>query len=250
MMQSSWDVFTGTFNDEPAFVLVDSGFLGAAPLASHSDLVLCRIPVRALAEDRFPTPAAFEIIYRFEDGLNALLGEAGDYYYVGRLGMPQQVMFHIYTNRAADLVDAINSSDMLRSISEFRCDVMPDPTWDAYRDVLLPGPETRNNVENEKVRQGLISNGDDLTTPRTVDHFAYFESVDGLNTFRHVVADAGYDIVEAAAVRNDRGLFALSFAKSQNPAELDPVTWSLHLIAEKHGGIYDGWACPVVRPAK
>jgi regulator of RNase E activity RraB len=250
MMQSSWDMFTGTFNDAPAVVLVDSGFMGSAPLASHPDLVLCRIPVRALTEDRFPTPAAFEIIYRFEDGLNAVLGEAGDHHYVGRLGMPHQVMFHIYTNRPADLVDAINSSELLLSISEFRCSLMPDPTWDAYRDVLLPGPETRNNVENEKVRQGLISSGDDLTMPRTVDHFAYFEDIGGLNAFRHVVAGAGYDIVEAAAIRNDQGLFALSFAKNQNPSELDPITWSLHLIAEKHKGLYDGWACPVVRATK
>ena len=35
-----------------------------------------------------------------------------------------------------------------------------------------------------------------------------------------------------------------------DPADITPDTWTLRLIAERHGASYDGWTCEVIRPER
>jgi hypothetical protein len=106
---------------------------------------------------------------------------------------------------------------------------------------------TRNDFENEKVREGLRQNGDDCRTPRLVDHYAYFGDIASLRNYREYVESNGYQIIRESSDDEEDSLWLLLFSKLQRLTELDPITSELQAKAESLDGEYDGWECDVVR---
>lgn len=249
-MDGAWDFYLRQVENRPAYIMVDSALASFAPLKTHPDLVNCRIEVKSFREDGLPDQKAFKAIYGFEDVANKVAQKSGQNIYAGRFGIANHVTYHFYAIAGDALIKGLEMSPELIAITPFVCTSQNDSGWSVYLATLLPSPTERDGIENTKVREQLLKAGDNLTALRAIDHFAYFESTAGLNAFRSAVEQQGYKIVEAAKVLNDQGLFALSFTKDQSPAEIDPITWELGLLAKSHRGQYDGWACPVIRSTK
>src|SRR5690606_16060455 len=66
----------------------------------------------------------------------------------------------------------------------------PDPQWTYYRELLLPDAERRQWMDDRRLVQVLREQGDALSTPRRVDHWANFASAEARDRF---VAHAGRD---------------------------------------------------------
>jgi uncharacterized protein (TIGR01619 family) len=249
-MDASWDVYTTQIQDKPAFVMVDSALANMAPLKTHPDLVECHIVVNSFRENGFPDKQSFEKIYGFEDVAGVIAKKSEANIYAGRRGIGGEVAYYFYTGSSKTLIKDFETSAELKAVIPFVCSSQSDLMWFAYFDYLYPKPEVRNKIENTKVRDQLLKAGDDSTAMRQVDHFAYFKTTDGLKTFKKTIESAGYTIVATSNEPDERGFWALSFSKSQIPAEIDPITWVLSEMATSAGGLYDGWACPVVSTTK
>jgi uncharacterized protein (TIGR01619 family) len=244
-VDSAWDVYTTQVEDKPAFVLVDSGLARYAPLKTHPDLVTCRIPINSFHENGFPSKEEFKIIYSFEDKLTPIAKSPNDIY-AGRLGFDKWVGFFFYTAASPDLIRKFETSAELKAITPFFCEAQTDAQWSTYFVALYPSPQARNRIENSKVRQNLLKEGDDGTTARKIDHFAFFKDANARNSFRQRIERDGYSIEEEATLPDNRGLWSVRFSKSQKPAELDPITWELEMLALELYGHYDGWGCLTV----
>jgi len=246
-VDSSWDNYVTMFDNKPAFVLVDSALAQSAPLLSHPDLVLCRIPVHSFRENGLPSEDAFKAIYGFEDQAVAIARKADSNIYAGRLGVGKLVTYHFYTNASQALIKQFQTSSELNAITPFACKAMADPQWSFYFDFLYPQPETRNSIENEKVREALRNAGDDGSALRKVDHYAYFKDLASLEKYASLVLQKQYAIDRQSTAADERGEWLLLFSKSQKPIEIDSDTWALSEQAVALKGKYDGWECPVVR---
>ena len=80
--------------------------------------------------------------------------------------------------------------------------------------------------------------------------------VGGVRTIEHVVT--GVDPGQAASLGRAAGTVGFTVATSDrdrmvlrheaDPIDITPDSWTLRLIAERHGAEYEGWGCPVVAP--
>jgi uncharacterized protein (TIGR01619 family) len=246
-VDSSWDVYLTMLDNKPAFVSVDSALARAAPLRSHPDLVMCQVPVRSFRDNGLPSEDAFKSIYGFEDRADAIARASDSNIYAGRFGVAEFVTYHYYTNAAEALIKKFETSSELKAITPFACKAMADPQWSYYFDFLYPQPETRNSIENEKVREALRNAGDNGSEPRKVDHYAYFKDLASVEKYAQFVLQHQYAIERESTEPDERGQWLLLFSKSQKPIEIDSETWALRQEAVTLQGIYDGWGCPVVR---
>src|SRR5690606_31557606 len=73
-------------------------------------------------------------------------------------------------------------------------DIKFDSEWEVYLQFLYPNIETQEFMANEKVLVQLRQSGDDLSTPRQVDHWLYFKDKRSRNSFVESLNKEGFKI--------------------------------------------------------
>lgn len=122
-----------------------------------------------------------------------------------------------------------------------------DLDWDYYLSFFIPDDERWMWIQNRGVVQQLDEAGDDHSVVRPVDHRATFQSVADRDAFMVQAEAAGFvaaaidedDEPRATVVRNDAVVLE----------HIHEVVMQLAELAQDLDGEYEGWACPVERPA-
>lgn len=92
--------------------------------------------------------------------------------------------------------------------------------------------------------QALISEGDDVSKERRVEHWAYFSSKESAEQFLDRVVAEGFEVFTTNVLDSeDEFPYQVGVARRDVPEDIHPVTWLLLDVAEELGGYYDGWAC-------
>jgi len=119
-----------------------------------------------------------------------------------------------------------------------------DPHWAYVRDRLAPDERQSQLLTDLALLGVLAEQGDELATPRQVEHVAYFARADPAES---AAADLRADGFSASVERDDEGEFALTAFRRDPvaPPSLHEVTWAVKETVERHGGSYDGWNCAV-----
>lgn len=93
----------------------------------------------------------------------------------------------------------------------------------------------------------LIAAGDPLTKARQVDHWIYFPTAAARDRFLGEVFPLGFSLDDA----HDEGdpplpsLARVMRVDQVDLASIHAVVMTLFTAAQRHGGDYDGWECPV-----
>jgi len=109
---------------------------------------------------------------------------------------------------------------------------------------------------DRRVAEALSKGGDPLTEPRRVDHWIYFASEPPRDAFIEEARTLGFAVEDATnepdKVVPDRAAFAarpfvahIYRTDSVQLDEIHEVAWTLHELASRHGGEYDGWQTSV-----
>lgn len=182
------------------------------------------------------TAAEAELLNAFEEAAIERLAESG-LVYAGRVRSAG--MWEITFYGPAGHAD--RARQLLGSLADHRGEVRsaPDPEWSYYRDILLPDAERRQWIDDRRLVQILTEQGDRLTTPRRVDHWASFDSANARDAFVAAVEVHGF-----IADHDDvDGRFEAQVHR-MDPIELDHIHDVVMLVldaAEAVGGTYDGW---------
>jgi hypothetical protein len=155
-----------------------------------------------------------EELNAFEEAAIASVGAVG-LVYVGRLrtrGVWETTFYG-----PAGHVDAVRAAahELVGHTVEVRSE--RDADWSYYRELLLPDAERRQWMDDRRLVQILREQGDALTPPRRVDHWAYFSDPGARDAFIEVVRRSGFE------------------------AELEDSD------SEEHGGRYDRWSTSIER---
>lgn len=96
--------------------------------------------------------------------------------------------------------------------------------------------------------QQLEKHGDNHSKPRPVDFAARFSSDAGREAFLAEVFAQGYVLGKQGRWDPASGNFWCEFVKETaiEPSRIGPLVLELEALAVRHGGEFDGWACPVV----
>jgi len=237
--QERWAVYPGTVEDALAIYFVDLGAAGAAPVAE--------LPVRLDATVRFvarddgmPADGHLHSVQRLEEVVSAVARQHGGAF-VGRVITAGTCRYTAYLPMEPGGPVILPRDDFEPVISIER-----DATWTYVRGVLAPDERQRHVIGDLGVVQALVQHGDPLDPARPVDHTGLFADRARAQAAAVELRFDGFTVT----VEPDRnGGFVLEAVRVDPvaPPELHELTWSVCEVVRRHGGVYDGWSCEVVR---
>lgn len=101
---------------------------------------------------------------------------------------------------------------------------------------------------NQEVCQNLESHGDELTAPRQIDHWIYFQTSSNRTTFIEEAQKLGFDVGGYLEDQSDSMPYGVRVTRIDVPSydAIDDVTLPLFDLAQSLDGNYDGWETSVV----
>ncbi len=110
----------------------------------------------------------------------------------------------------------------------------------SFLNKLFGGAKTN---PDDQVRDALRKEGDNGTKTRTVDHLAYFKTMDATQAFMEWVMEKGYTISPS---NHEFGVGFVRDSAVAGPA-FDSELAMLRSKVKSLKGDYDGWGCPVAK---
>ena len=246
-----WDFYMCRVDDGPASIFLNFWFRDNGPVTSADNLYWCQIEMLKPGDHGMGVGTDAKVLYGIEDAITEKAQEYG-LFYVGRLRNHGrwQLTFYGGENLESTLRGIV--ADIISSSSGRDYDIgsKPDWEWSYYFAFLCPDAERSQWIMDRRVIENLRAEGDPLTRPRRVDHWAYFESAARRDEFVQQVMTQGFELEHAADDREgDRPHSAQIFrVDSVQLEDIHDVAMSLVRTAEEMGGEYDGWETSVEKP--
>ena len=242
--EDDWDFYPCHIDDSPGSIFLNLRFEHATPAPAANTLFRIRVQMLEPEDHGMGAASEADTLNAIEDAMAQRAVEAG-MTYVGRIRSGGVWEIAFYGPPAAK--DALQAMRELFTDRRTYLDVRPDPDWGFYREFLLPDEERRQWMQDRRLTDLLAEKGDVLTTPRRVDHFAYFATADARDQFVAGAKEAGFSLERAAHVEGHALPFAAQIYRN-DAVELEhihDVVMQLLELAATHDGDYDGWESPV-----
>lgn len=245
-MTKDWDFYFLRVNDVLASIYVDLGIQANAPVAALPHLAYIRLHLNLPRDDGLSSQAEYKQLIAIEDALEAALcsSEVG---YVGRCTSAGSRDFYFYISSPDSWSSHVDRAMSTFPAYQYQVITEPDAGWTTYTEFLFPGPRDRQRMENRHVCEALEKNGDKLVVAREIDHWSYFPSAEAAQAFIADVTTAGFQVRASRVLDEGANRHVVCLWRSDVPSfdNIDSVTLPLFEAAERHGGDYDGWECPV-----
>ncbi len=244
----NWVTYACWIGEDFGLVSVDVELAEDAPRADVPHSVSIEVAVRAPNESGLPDADELDLLHGFE----AALADALDpLRLVGHTTAGGVRTTFLYTTEV-EAVGEIVRTTAARVLPEHEVSIQhfEDPAWEQYLEFLYPNKLAWRYIYDNAVLASLQAEGDDSTAPRPIDHTAFFPSRDNRRSFAKAIEGEGYVAKGETTGEGDAPpQFSLKFQPAEDiaPGDIHAFTERLELLAEEHGGAYDGWGCVVVK---
>lgn len=247
-MSDDWDFYLCQVENKPASIMLDMGIRSQVPVRDFPDMAYLRLYLKNPTANGMTTSDEAELLYALENTLSKMT-DGGEAIYVGRVTTNGFRDFIFYAAQGTAFERELASSAATFAGYHFDVGSRPDQEWAFYRDFLYPSDRMRQVMGNRGVYDSLSKNGDALTVPREVDHWAYFPSSNARGTFIQNSMRKGFQVRSMLEPDAQYPQFGVIVFRQDvpSPGDLDDVTVMLFDLAEAAGGRYDGWEAPVHR---
>ena len=116
-----------------------------------------------------------------------------------------------------------------------------DPVWTVFERVRPLDIEVQSLRDLRKMAE--LHAAGDTGGVRTIEHVVSGLAADRHADFLSAARSIGF---EPGPAEGDR----MILRHNADPSDITAESWTLRLIAERHGSVYDGWRCDVVREAE
>jgi len=246
-VSESWDCYV--FNTEDGLVL-NMVNLAARPDEPNPLTPRYLVPVALASPDAhgFSTPEEDAVLWQVEDALEQLMQQEHGGRYVGRSTHNGMRVFCYYMppDRCPDGNEIAAALESFEAYTPER-NVIDEPDWEYFFEFLYPSPEEMRCMQNHKLIHTLAEHGDLHDVPRPIEHWVYFKSEAGRESFKPAVTELGFTI-ESESVTED-GALSLRIIREDtiDMARIDELVLTLCKLAEENDGDYDGWETPLVK---
>jgi uncharacterized protein (TIGR01619 family) len=240
-MSDDWDFWFCELEEKSLFVFVDLGIHSEAPIETYAHLAFVRLQMHQPRSDGLPSKEEYPTLVQIEESLRAQVCADSLSLFIGIGSSQGRRIFYFYTREPARFSSLIALAMKNFPDYRFRSEIKDDPFWQIYRSFLYPPPEELERIGNRRVCDRLKENGDDLTTPRAIDHCAYFSDTIAMSEFVQYLRREGFKILSESLISN--GKLRVEFSRSDVPQQIDDVTLTLFREVSAMSGEYDGWGC-------
>ena len=248
-MAEDWEAYLTEIEDEPASIIVDLGAAVDAPQAERPRLVWAWIPMLNPGHAGLTNPEEAEALDAVEDALTAAFAERLNARMVGRVTVEERRELYFYA--AAEGDPGVVAAEVLARFPDYECaaDEDDDPNWSFYFETLYPDAVQMEGIRNRRQVEALSAGGDLLSVARPVDHWFAFPSAEERQAFVQEGAFIELTVVDMGEDEEEGQTLHRLHARAEHAAELavvDQIVTDLFQRAAAHGGVYEGWECPVV----
>lgn len=245
-MSDDWIYYPCQMREHRASTFYDHGIRETIDQIAPPQLLKARVTFKNPRPDGLSSSEEYQRLCDLEDELQAVVKQHSSLY-VGRVSVGGHRYFHIFTGDS----DA-DWSSRLRTIGEhhgyeLRFVLKPDPVRDGYWRDLFPSDDDWQVILDLRVLESLENQGDDGTSSRRIDHWAYFPSQTAAEQFSQWTRGQGYTVDSTDITEDSK--FRVRFAH-EGTVQLREITFhtiALRRKASELGGDYDGWETPVCK---
>lgn len=248
-MSDGWDFYFARVNGELASLFVDLGIRDRVPDQQKPWLLWVWVKFEKPRNDDLSSEEEAPRLFEIEDALKNRVREATGAELVGRITTAGRREFYFYGPRPTGFREA--ATDAFKDFPEysFQLGDKEDPAWSHYIDVLYPSPRMHQQIHNQRVIEVLEKEGDPLTAPRPVSHWAYFPSAEKRAEFVRRVKAKGFKVTDEPenneATTKCRYGVILERTDRVDLQSINELTLDLFDLAQELGGEYDGWETTV-----
>ncbi|MBX7224184.1 MAG: DUF695 domain-containing protein [Blastocatellia bacterium] len=252
-MSNDWAIYLSYFEaDKPALILVDLDAHQRLTAFSSYFLTFVRFKLDHPNEFGLQEQKEEPFLEQFEKSLDVVCPPIANLIcYCGRITFNGYRSFFFYTESPEATVQLRHALSHIKTEYDLEISTSEDPHFAFYQDVLQPDEEEMQAIQNNKVVQILIENGDSLTAPRNIDHWIYFADEDSREAFASRVTSLGFTIQDATENTDKSGAETLCLIISKvGMADLHSINEAvleLFYLAQECNGKYDGWETEVVK---
>ncbi len=241
-----WNSYFTTREGLPASVMLDMSLRQDPPRAKFPLMTSVRIHMRAPREDGLSSQEEFDTLSDIFDALDKALAQ-GQGVCAGRINGngAQDYVFYVAGRAAFEA----NVRQAMQAFPDYTFDIggRDDPEWAVYLETLYPSPRDFQAMGNRDVCDGLERSGDDLQTPRLIDHCVYFaDEVARRRFMKHMMAQ-GFRITDQFETESIPPAFGLVFSQLAVPAHIDDYQLPVFDDVVEFGGEYDGWETVIIK---
>lgn len=243
-LEQNWGLYMQEVDDKPAVIRTNLALLELAPVEEYGQRIQFAVYYRTPTERGLPTEEENPMLWEVEDALYECM-ETLDVIYAGVMKWNNRVNFFLYAKSVEGIEEAlVKALDDKFPNYEHQLWVDEDQEWECYLELLYPDRYSLQEIANSRVLQALISEGDDVSKERSVEHWAYFSSKESAEQFLDRVVAEGFEVFKTNVLDSEDDYpYQVGVARRDVPEDIHSVTWLLLDVAEELGGYYDGWAC-------
>ncbi len=119
-----------------------------------------------------------------------------------------------------------------------------DGKWEMYSDNLFPDAYGLLSIQNRHTIAALLEAGDDLTLPREVEHYLFFQTKTSMERTVSQLSSHGFEVKEYANDDESDYSYGVVLVKTEaiTPEIVNETTTALYESAMQEHGHYEGWS--------
>lgn len=255
--QDNWESYVVNKEKGLMYVSVNMDLNYTKP--NYRNLLVVGIKTNKCLKNGYPDAEGLEELYVFSDSIANIVDSKTKNRLAGILTYQCTGFDVFYVKDTLDLRNSINQTIQKNfNQSKNYLVVERDRNWDYYKNTLYPKELDEDFFINQDFLRELVEEGDDLTVPRELKHWAYFKNPKKRDKFIEDVKKLEFAI-DSVNYKKDKkfldGLNSLYYSRvrtypyevkisrkdSINPASISKLTKTLIFLANSLSGKYDGW---------
>lgn len=149
--------------------------------------------------------------------------------------------FYFYAKDSKNL-DLIATQMLKNSGYKYESNIVKDTKWDFYIKNLFPTELEFHDIQSDKIIFLLQEEGDELSIPRVVEHYASFETATQKDRFVQNALTCGFEFKDDISSEEFEHGVALTKEHSVTGEDVKKVVQELYLLLKKEHGYYEGWS--------
>ena len=245
--EESWSTFLRDMEGRPATVILNHSWLESGPESGRRTLVRVAAPLQSADSVGLPSAEELNTLADLDDVLVEATEKSGDAVFVAMMAFAGERSWYFFTKRAAATLATIESITKTWKPYKATSTTIEDSDGETFIETVCPtSAEIRWNGDMLVIEQ-LREGGDDMTSPREIEHFAYFEDAEAAEEFAEWCTENEFS--NANMEEGEDGEFLVSFSHNGSP-DIDEIfdrTSAADEAASELGGMYDGWETQIVK---
>ena len=241
-MSDNWEIYHVDIEGQTTYIYFDDGISQSIDQLELPNLIKLQLAFHSPAENGMAGEAELPALGAIEEEVASWAADTGAAY-VGRVTGGGCRTYYCYTAHDEEDAAAFAEHLTMQSGYEIGFKVEAETDKSTYWQAIYPEQAERHLTSDMQVIKQLEAYNDNLSAPRRIDHFAYFDSRQQIELFANWARRNGFLIDKMAMPTEEIRQHMLVFHHDCRPL---PEEISSHTIlaaanANRLGGAYAGW---------